>query len=166
MSFCVFHAVQLGGLQSQLGGLQSTLAKLQAEQDDPEQACADQGLTDDECILYIKSLGGRIRSVQTQIASVQTQVANVQQGLTAQGCPTSPIVGADGAPLTVEADSQGHITSAEAVGNDGVKRTFKRTFTYEPGEKGGNWYYGVLRQEYFENDQRYLYATSWSFLWG
>src|SRR2546425_2225907 len=60
-------------LAAQLSGLQSQLIELQKEQDNPDQACADQGLMGDACVQYIKSLGGRIASVKTEIAGVQQQ---------------------------------------------------------------------------------------------
>ena len=70
-------------LATQLSGLQKQLATLQKEQDNPEQTCAAQGLTGDDCTLYLKSLGGRI-------ASVKTEIAGVQQQQTDRGCLSPP----------------------------------------------------------------------------
>src|SRR5437879_1966070 len=105
-------------LATQLSGLQSQLADLQYQKRHPNEACADQGLTGDDCILYIKSLGGQIASVQTQITGAQTQITGVQQQQKAQNCPFGP----DGAPISVQRDAQGNLASASAIGTDGVKR--------------------------------------------
>ncbi len=176
MATCDELATQLSGLQSQLSeqqnqlsGLQSQLSDLQYQRTHPNEACADQGLTGTDCQLYLKGLGpqidaakAQIASVQAQVASVQVQIASVQQKQQTYWC--FPIYGVDGVQLTITTDDQGNITVAEAVGTDGVRRTFIRTSSFNQNKQG--WYYTVLRQEFFENGQRYLYMTTWIYLWG
>jgi len=71
-------------LAAQLSGLQSQLSDLEYQRTHPNEACADQGLTSDACIQYIKGLGG-------QIAAVKTEIAGVQQRQSDQGCvPVQP----------------------------------------------------------------------------
>lgn len=163
MARCEDLALQLTGLQNQVIGLQNQLSDLQSQLSDleyqrthPNEACADQGLTGIDCELYLRGLGPQIRStesqisgVQGQIAGVQAQITNVQQQQRKYWC--SPVLGSDGTPLTITTD-------------DRVKRSFTRTPTSKQNKQG--WYYTVMRQEFFENDQRYFYVTSWIYLWG
>ena len=158
---------QLSGLQNQLSGLQSQLSDLEYQRTHPNEACADQELTGIDCELYLRGLGPQIRStesqisgVQGQIAGVQAQITNVQQQQQKYWC--SPVFGSDGTPLTITSDDQGNVTAAEAVGTDGVKRAFNRTSAFSHNTQG--WYYTVMRQEFFENDQRYFYVTVWVYL--
>lgn len=176
MAKCDDLATQLTGLQSQISGLQNQLSDLQSQLSDleyqrthPNQACEDQGLTGIDCELYLKGLGPQIRSTQSQIAGVQgqisgvqAQIASVQQQQQKYWC--LPVLGADGTPLTITTDDQGNVTAAQAIGTDGVKRSFARTSSFKQNKL--NWYYIVERQEFFENDQRYFYATTWIYLWG
>jgi hypothetical protein len=66
-------------LATQLSELQSRLIPLQNKIDNPDEACAEAGLTSDDCILFIKGLG-------RQVASVHREITGIQQEQQAQGC--------------------------------------------------------------------------------